>query len=67
METVFAFLVSILVRKPNQIKRFPHFLRSDEKVQMFCSRMTKRTPACLESCRGLLRAGAFLQGESVVY
>ena len=65
VETVLAFLVSILVRKPSQIKWFPHFLRSAEKVQMFCSRMTKRTPACLESCRGLLRAGAFPQRQAL--
>ena len=66
VETVLAFLVSILVRKPSQIKRFPYFLRSAKKVQTFCSRMTKRTPACLESCRGLLRAGAFPQRQVLV-
>ena len=44
METVFVFLVSILVRKPSKIKGFPHFLRSADKVQMFCSRMTKNVP-----------------------
>ena len=65
METVFVFLVSILVQKPSQIKRFLHFLRSAKKVQTFCSRMTKRTPACLESCRGLLRAGAFPQRQAL--
>ena len=27
--------------------------------------MTKRTPACLESCRGLLRVGAFPQRQAL--
>ncbi len=66
METVFVFLVSILVRKPSQIKWFPHFLRSAEKVQMFCSRMTKRTPACLESRRGFCVQELFC-GEKAWY
>ena len=67
METAFILLVSILVRKPDQIKAFPHFLRSAGKVQGFCSRMTKRTPAWLERRRGLLREDAFPQGKSVVH
>ena len=40
LETVFAFPVSILVRKPNQIKRFLHFLRYAEEPSKNCSKMT---------------------------
>ena len=39
VETVFAFPVSILVRKPSEIKQFPHFLRSDEEPEKNHSRM----------------------------
>ena len=61
METVFAFPVSILVRKPSQIKRFPHFLRSDEKVQDFCSRMTKNPRRALRARRGHFCFPVFLR------
>ena len=40
METVLAFPVSILVRKPNQIKRFLHFLRYAEEPPKNRSKMT---------------------------
>jgi len=40
VETVFAFPVSILVWKPNQIKRFLHFLRYAEEPSKNCSKMT---------------------------
>jgi len=44
METVFAFLVSILVRKPTQIKWFPHFLRFGEESADILQQNDKKNP-----------------------
>lgn len=58
METVLAFLVSILVWKPTQIKWFPHFLRFGEESEKNCSKVTVTRPSDFQAgiffCRNMV-------------
>ena len=45
LETEVFFPVSILVRKPMQIKWFPHFLRFGEESEKNCSKVTVTRPS----------------------